>query len=180
MSCTQFTTTELENEEWRAIPDYEGRYEVSSLGRVRGLTEYKRYHAGRILSPKIGKHYPMIVLRDQSQRKQSHNIHRLVMLAFAGKDSRTVNHKNGIKTDNRLTNLEYATSSEQTRHAYETGLLVASHGERHWNSKLTSEQVNEIRMLKHSGLTRREIGKRFDVCMDHVSRIWRGVQRKSG
>jgi hypothetical protein len=180
MNYPEFTTSELESEIWKSIPDFEDRYEVSNLGRVRGVTAYKRYRCGRILNPKLRKvGYPSVCLRDASQRKHDKSVHRLVMLAFVGSDGRTVNHKNGIKTDNRLTNLEYVTFSENTRHAYATGLLVTPRGEKHWNSKLTSHDVAEIKSLRGQ-MTRRVIAERFGISIDHVSRIWRGVRRKDG
>lgn len=56
-----------------------------------------------------------------------------------------VNHKNGIKTDNRVENLEMCTGSENHIHAYKMGLMVPKRGELNGNSKLTQEEVNFIR-----------------------------------
>lgn len=72
-------------------------------------------------------------------------VHRLVAEAFLidgkhfGKD---INHKNGIKTDNRVENLEWCTRSQNNHHAYDTGLM--KRGENHKNAVITEKQAKEI------------------------------------
>lgn len=98
---------------WKDIEDYEGQYEISSEGRVAN----KR--TGKVLKTFVcGSGYSEIILTKGSQRKPK-LIHRLVAEAFIPnpEGKREVNHKNGDKFDNDISNLEWATPSENQRHS---------------------------------------------------------------
>ena len=95
------------------------RYEVSNQGRVRNA------HTGLVLRPR--KHnwgYQQVALFYKGQRKDCY-IHDLVATAFVEgwREGLEVNHKNGVKTDNRAENLEWVTASENQRHAHDVLLL---------------------------------------------------------
>lgn len=108
---------------WKPIPGYEGFYEVSSLGRIRGVDRVivrksgEKYHVkGAILAPTKRKNggYLTIGLRREGSQK-THKIHRLVMLAFVGEPPEgkyEVDHKDGDPENNRLSNLEYVSKKE--------------------------------------------------------------------
>lgn len=83
-----------------------------------------------------------------------------------------INHKNGIKTDNRLENLEVVTPSENTKHAYLTGLASAL-GEKNGRAKLTADAVKEIR---DSSLSVRELSEKYGVAMRTIREV---VSRKN-
>lgn len=106
------------NEEWRGIRDYL-KYDVSDMGRVRN------HQTNRILKQWSNGGYMYVHLRNEKGRK-NFRVHRLVAEAFLGgiKKGMAVNHKNGIKHDNRAINLEWCTSSENTRHAMANGLFT--------------------------------------------------------
>lgn len=119
MAAEQSTQTVPES--WLPVPGYEGMYEVSDRGRARSLprtVEYragiKRRYPGTVLEDTTkGQRYSIVELHKGAGRKKF-SVHRLVMLAFVGPcpEGMEVCHNNGDPTDNRLTNLRYATRSE--------------------------------------------------------------------
>lgn len=107
---------------WKDIPGYEGYYQVSNTGKVKSLDGYYKRKYPIILKPSLHRGYYRVVLCVDQNRKSIH-VHQLVMLAFTGEpNGLQINHINGIKTDNRLCNLEYVTQSENMKHAYRIGL----------------------------------------------------------
>lgn len=106
-----------EQEEWRNIPGHD-KYQVSNEGRVRSLK------TNRILSSCSCNGYRQVGLYSDGKQKTI-TIHRLVALAFLGDrpmgiDGRRneVNHKDGDRANNRLSNLEYVTRAENVIHSY--------------------------------------------------------------
>lgn len=101
-------------EEWKDVQGYEGLYQVSNTGQVRGV---KR---GKTLKPHKSKAGYLEVTLSKQNTFAYFLIHRLVAQAFIpnpeGKPQ--INHKNGVKTDNRLDNLEWSTRSENQRHRF--------------------------------------------------------------
>ena len=113
---------------WKPIPDFEGRYEVSSIGRVRSVPHAvkngcgERVVPGKILALQKARNGYLLV---SLGRKHKHMlVHRLVASAFLPKpDSEVleVNHKNLNKTDNRVSNLEWTSKHENMQHAHDSG-----------------------------------------------------------
>lgn len=132
-------------ETWKLVPE-NNNYEVSDLGRVRRATPSSRNPAGMLLSAdKSRKGYLSVTIWDG--RKYSRRlVHRLVASAFISnpEGKETVNHIDGMKTNNRVSNLEWATRAENDAHARATG-LSDSKGENHPCSVLTNEDVLHIR-----------------------------------
>ena len=111
---------------WADIPGWEGRYEVPDDGRVRSWWYgKKRLTVGRELKQKTDRYgYPVVCLRHKEVKKFP-TVHRLVALAFLPNpySKSQINHKNGVKTDNRVENLEWSTNAENIQHAFDMGLI---------------------------------------------------------
>ena len=108
----------MKEEIWKDVKDFEGRYQVSNMGRVRSLDRWsldERPHfiKGMMLkpSPNKGRGYLRVSLSDGHRNYKHYEVHRLVALHFVPgyKEGLVVNHKNEVKTDNRADNLEWCT-----------------------------------------------------------------------
>ena len=83
-----------------------------------------------------------------------------------------MNHKDGVKTNNRVENLEWVTSSQNKSHGYDTGLYA--NGEGLYNAGFTNEQVREIKRLLANGKMPVEIAREYGVGRWAIGRISRG------
>lgn len=165
-------------EVWMSIGGFEGFYEVSSIGRVRSLDRPVRRvlrgvettvtHKGRVLSPYVNRGgYEKVTLWKDGSWK-TFQVSRLVGAAFLdGPIGETINHKNGIKRDNRPENLEWMTNLENIQHALDSGLT---------NSKLSDQDFLSIRDLYKAGMKRSEIAERFPVCYGRINEIIRAKE----
>ena len=167
---------------WKAIKGLEGSYEVSDLGNVRSLDRVVYYPSGdrmrkgKLLKPFTTKGGYLLLTLQKNKVVERCVIHRLVAKAFIPNPDNLpqVNHKNGIKTDNRVENLEWVTASENRLHAFDTGLQKPVKGEGHGRSKLTEDQAYKIK-FEHKGLPQREVAKIYGTTQINVSRIRRGI-----
>ena len=142
-SCYSLDINDLPSEEWREIDGYNGRYQVSNLGRVKSFFDKEP----RIFKAnKVTEGYLRVALRKNSMAK-NHFVHRLVAQAFIPnpENKPQVNHIDGDKTNNRVENLEWMTSEENINHAFKLGLSKIPKGSKNPNARFTAEQVREIR-----------------------------------
>lgn len=174
-----FTPEELVTEEWRDIEGYNGRYQVSNLGRVRSIIV-------TILNPTVKGStggYARASLYDGASKTPNVQLfHWLVAKAFLGPrpDGFYVNHKDANKLNNRAENLEYVTPARNTQHASEMGRLLT--GAQHKSSKLTDEKVAAILNRLAAGESIYKIAPDFNVSAVLIGRIlkgkiWRHVPR---
>jgi hypothetical protein len=145
----------------------DSRYYVSTDGEV--FTKIKKGLKKRkgSLNVKRGYYYVYTAIGEE---KKFRTVHRMVAEAFLGPSKLVVNHKNGVRTDNRLENLEYCTYRENALHAI--NVLGSGRGEKHSQSRLTEEDVAAIR--KACG-TLKEIAAAFGVSYSHVCSLRRGA-----
>ena len=157
----------IENEVWKPLI-YNGleveRCQVSNLGRVqrngnilRPQKDHKGYHIVSIKSPVIlGNKQPVLGVR----------VHRAVMCSFKGLDldRPDVNHKNTIKTDNRIENLEWCTPQENVLHAMSNGL-------HDMNRKLTDNQVRDIRNKYKVNNSLIKLAKEYNVSYTTIFKV---------
>lgn len=134
----------MENEIWKKVIGYESDYEISNKGRLRSFKRRNPYIR------KIGAHsngYPFYKLCKDGIKTQF-SIHRLVAIHFIPnpENKPQINHKNGIRSDFRIENLEWVTQNENMQHAHDTGLYpdYINKGEHNGQSKLTEDKVKRI------------------------------------
>lgn len=182
MAEQQFTTEELENEEWRNVVGYEGIYSVSNLGRIRRDLSRTYGKAGHILKwwadpthKRASNRRPTVTLC-KDNHKETWQVHMIVALAFLGPypEGHEVNHIDGELTNTRASNFEYLTTKANHEHAARMGLKA--HGTEHHAAKLTDEDVREIRQRYARGdISQRALARAYPVNQAAVKDILLGI-----
>lgn len=168
---------------WKPIPGYKN-HEASSLGRLRSLdkvetvknrhgTVTKRLKKGRILSVKKSLNNSGYIFRKLISKGPTESDHRLIAMAFHGvpKVKMIINHKNGIKTDNRPENLEWTTYKKNALHSR---LHLGKKGK-----KNTYKIVIKVLKDVHSGMMVKDAAKKNNLERHTVSRILRNRMWRS-
>lgn len=159
---------------WKPIPGYEGLYQVSDQGRVRRIAGGMGARVGAILRPRDNGRGYLFVTLYKNRRPKHRTVHTLVAETFLGPcpEGKEVNHKYGIKYDNRLTEIEYVTPRENVRHSYDVLGHKAARGEACATAKLTAPVVQEIRRAVAKGkVAHRELAKRYGVSCRTIGQI---------
>jgi hypothetical protein len=167
---------------WKIVANTEGRYEVSSMGRIKSLPftiEVKgkssfvtRERILRLGTDRDG--YDVFVCSINSKRYTKRG-HRVVAETFIPNPNNLpqVNHKNSIRNDNRVENLEWVSERDNMMHGIEYGNVKPTKGEINGMSKLTKDKVIEIRAAYETGRSYAEIAKDYDVGGGAIGKIIR-------
>jgi hypothetical protein len=167
-------------EEWRPVPfaGISEYYEVSNLGRVRSLDRIcygikARTVDGKVLRPSTNKFGYKNVNLFRDRKSKSIHVHRLVALAFIPNpsDLPMVNHIDGVKANNVITNLDWVSDQENRQHAIDIGKITR------FKKLLTPDEVAEIRQLDGT-MSQSSIAMLFGCTQSNISLVLRGVRHK--
>jgi len=172
-------------EEWRPVVGYEGLYEVSNLGRVRSVDRYvrspntlsgQRRERGRTLRSRQDKDGYLSITLSKDGHAKTFRVHRMVLTSFYGAcpDDHVTNHRDGNRQNNAVSNLEWVTQQQNWHHALGRGTKHI--GEMYSTTKLTEQQVRDIRLLAKAGATNVALAKQFGV---YHTNIWMIVHRET-
>ena len=180
MADSDFTPEELAAEEWRPVAEAETTYAVSDLGRVRseervvvGRDGRRRPFHRKLLRTRDARGYEQVLLWVHG-RVIGRLVHRLVVAAFVGEIPRglTVNHIDGVKWNNRRSNLELVTPKENCAHAIATGLMPR--GDRTGTARLTNDAAVEIVRRHAAGERSMDLAAEFGIARCTVAHLISG------
>lgn len=172
MKVYPLAVEDLPDELWLPVPDFED-YQISNFGRVKSF----KYKTPRILKPKFKPNGYLCVCLCKDGATKTFLVHRLVALCFIPNplNKPEINHCDGCKFNNHVSNLEWATRSENVRHAVDTGLQPS--GEDNYQAKLTNDQVRYIRE-NPDGLNQYKLADLFNANQATISGIQLGKKWK--
>ena len=162
------------SEKWLPAVGYEGLYEISDFGQARSAIDRKNTFNKKVLKQWTCTNGYQSIRMYKNGKGHPTTIHSLVMAAFIGPrpEGYQINHKDGNKANNHVSNLEYITPLENVRHAHRTG-LSSQNGENNVRNKLTEENVHEIRRLRGKE-TQKSMAARLGVCQATITHIATG------
>lgn len=168
-------------EVWKDIVNYEGLYQVSNKGRVKRLEGKCLAKAGKyrtvtesILTCFPNKtRYNYLYVNLNNNGVKQFRVHKLVALHFIPNPNNLpeVNHIDGNKNNNNVENLEWCTNLENIRHSYKIGTHKIRTRENAPNTKLTLEQVVQIKERLAKKESGRSIAKHFNISEGMISLI---------
>lgn len=161
------------------LKGYEDSYQISDFGRVftkRRLIGNQIYYGKELIPQLTSDGYLKVTLSKNGESKKYY-LHRLVAIQFIDNNDNLpqVNHKDGNKLNNSVTNLEWCTKQENQNHAVRTNLM--QHGANRPSAKLTEQDVLEIYALKGI-LKAQDIADKYNVSKNTINCILRGSKWK--
>lgn len=163
--------------ERRAIPGFDGRYEMDEQGTVYAMFPFRDWPIGRTIKNRVHPQGYVTTGLSQNGRTVNRTVHRLLMLTFRPiENSRQfdVNHIDGNKQNNNLSNLEWLTHKANIQHAHkvlDAWAVNQTRGEHMNTAKLIPDQVREIRALHQMGITRGQLAQQYGVTRENIRAI---------
>jgi hypothetical protein len=156
----------------KQIIGYEGLYEIDSSGNIYSIAR-KGTKGGKVSL--IKDEYFEVVLCKNSKMKRF-SLHRLIAIHFIDnpKNYNQVNHIDGNKFNNDISNLEWCNNSQNQLHAYKTNLRIPAAGSKNGNAKLTENDVKEIRDFANASgryYGRKKLAEKYNISEAHVKDI---------
>lgn len=167
----------MSEEKWLPVPGSRGKYEVSTHGRLRKIarwTDGLHIYEHRLLPLELENRGYFVISLTMDGAQIRRPVHRHVLETFVGLAvaPKTIpNHKNGIKTDNRLVNLEWVSPRENALHSYQVLGQRAMRGSQHGTAKIKEVDAVAIRSARLKGATLQELATRYGVSQGTISGI---------
>ena len=165
---------------WKSVIGYDGTYQVSDTGLVRRVRKHGDLKTTRLLKPyKNQRGYTKVELFKLG-KGQEFFVHCLVMHAFVGQipSGLQINHKDGVKFNNNLNNLEYVTPKQNMRHSFDVLGRKGVCGERCFSAKLDNQKVVEIKISLSEDTKISELARKYDVSKTAIRSIKNGITWK--
>ena len=175
----------LDGEIWKDIIGFEGLYQVSNLSRVKGLDRYvednrgyKKFIKEKILSQSNMRGYLSVTL-SKNGILSTPKVHRLVVITFIPNINNKpfINHLDGCKTNNNISNLEFCTAQENIQHAYDNGLKIGKKDKEHpLFGKIGKENPSSKIIYQYTIQGDREL----NINHSNISKCAKGKAKSSG
>lgn len=185
----------IEGEEWRDVEGYEQFYQASNMGRIKSKRSDREYPLGGKHKTIRVREYPEIIKKQyltpqgylsvclsDKVKATRFQVHRIIGLMFVLNPEKKpfINHEKGIRTDNRATELRWVTKIENEQHAWKVLKRRAVRGEENGKSKLTAEQVKNIRAEYFCGISPKKIAEKFGISDRYVvdigaMKVWKHI-----
>jgi len=170
---------------WKDIPGYEGKYQASSIGRIKSLSR-------EVFSPVAQKRLlPEIIMKQHFSRwgyfrvglpcnitpskRVEKDVHRLILLTFKGMpenpNKKHCNHIDGNKLNNAICNLEWVTCGENQKHAYDLGLKKRYFGDKSWKIKLSDSCFKMLIEELETSTNLTEVAHKYGVDPSYCSKL---------
>lgn len=172
---------------WKDIAGYEGLYQVSNLGRVKSLERlandrgsYRKIEE-KIKNMRLGERGYLIINLSKNNQLKTYRVHRLVAETFIDNPQKysQVNHKDGNKQNNCISNLEWCNNSYNQKHAYFNNLNKRRYGSSNPNSKKVNQYDLEGKFIKiWSSIV--EASKKLNIKHSGICSCCDGTYKTSG